>query len=215
MTDTTPKEETPRCPKCDMPIDAEPQEYCASIAALRSEVEALRKRNQELERLLERARLPCHRSHPHEDDPDCPFNSAIHVAVIRRNSELHVSNAELERLLDEAKAEPLFSQRLVPKLISERDAALAQVGALREALEASQTWLYNHPQQEGQENRRKLNEAVLSNTSATAQQFVEKVRREALEEAVDRVDAYVNQLHPPMGRAAAPLRAAILGEKEK
>lgn len=49
MTDTTPKEETPRCAKCDMPIDAEPQEYCASIAALHSEVETLRKRNEELD----------------------------------------------------------------------------------------------------------------------------------------------------------------------
>lgn len=119
----------------------------------------------------------------------------------------------------------------VPTLIRERDTALAESRkrgeenlVLREALEASQTWLYNHPQQEGQENRRKLNEAVLSNTSATAQQTVERIEREALEKAWKRIKtletrglsgtflnlmAYLGSFH------AGRIRAAILGEKEK
>ncbi len=70
MPDTTPKEETPRCERCGMPMLTSkpegayftprcqlPESTCQSIAsqaielaALRSEVEALRKRNEELEK---------------------------------------------------------------------------------------------------------------------------------------------------------------------
>lgn len=72
MTDTTPKEETPRCERCarpgcglvmlhwetgklsgtTCPRSDDAHSLCADLAALRSEVEALWKRNEELEQLV-------------------------------------------------------------------------------------------------------------------------------------------------------------------
>lgn len=101
----------------------------------------------ELERQLEEAGRPCHRSHPHEDDPGCPFNHEVHVSMLRSNAVLR----------------------------SERDAALAQVGMLREALEDLNGWVTNwsphrfEEEIEYDDTKQRVTEA-LSNTSATAQQ---------------------------------------------
>ena len=125
----------------------------------------------------------------------------------------------------------LILESQIHKVESERDAALAKVvglevklketifeamgqcSVLREALEASQTWLYHHPQQEGQENRRKLNEAVLNHTSATAQRVRGEIEREALEKAWERCEAV--EIAPMQSMGHEKYRAAILGEKEK
>lgn len=102
----------------------------------------------------------------------------------------------------------------IEQLKSERDAALDQVVALRCLVDDFFNYVggADDPRLDGHLMDRAVD--ALMDTSATAQQTVERIEREALEKAVDRVDMYVNKLHPPMGRAAAPLRAAILGEKE-
>lgn len=132
--------------------------------------------------------------------------------------------AELERLLEEAREAARTARahmhsdgRCVEIVMSERDAALAQVAVLREALECHGDHSPDCATEDIDGSAYECDcgfDEALFDTSVTAHQFVQRIEREALEKAVDRVDMYVNKLHPPMGRAAAPLRAAILGEKE-
>lgn len=51
--------------------------------------------------------------------------------------------------------------RLPPTVRKDFVSALECIDALREALAASQTWLYGHHNAEGQEERRRLNDEVL------------------------------------------------------
>lgn len=137
--------------------------------------------------------------------------------------ELEEAKAHEIEARDAKSAQDDENWKFIENLKSERDAALAQVVVLREAIEELIEVAdlrgdsdLPHPADDPKLWTARMIDAwdggreALSSTSATAQQTVERIEREALEKAVDSV----NQLHPPMGRAAAPLRAAILGEKE-
>lgn len=108
-------------------------------------------------------------------------------------------------------------------LKSERDAALAQVVVLRAQLQCSGV----HDLECKIDGCSCGLESIISNTFATAQAFVEKVRREALEKAIGKMEAIVqaipnNDFSVSKGDSAYNwgrhfvdlFRAAILGEKE-
>lgn len=91
---------------------------------------------------------------------------------------------------------------------SERDAALAQVVALREEVKHDEMCKVHFPEAYCDCGVSEL----LSNTSATAQQFVANIKREALEEVIAFVcndEQDIQLLTPEI------IRAAILCEKEK
>lgn len=142
--------------------------------------------------------------------------------------------AELERLLEEAREAARTARahmhsdgRCVEIVMSERDAALAQVRVLREAIDPFHKAGYypgrNDKWTSGPIDRKfvlRMDE-VFKNTSATAQQFVEKIEREAVEKFFAIITDPGNEIVwvRPSGRSihADPrfIRAAILGEKEE
>lgn len=104
--------------------------------------------------------------------------------------------------------------RPLEALIDERDAALAQVAVLREALERHGDHNPDCATEDIDGSAYECDcgfDEAFSNTSATAQQFVEAIRRKAVEEAWKRVEKM-----PPCedwDEAWDAIRAAILGEK--
>lgn len=160
-----------------------------------------------------------------DTDPCAPGEVPRAIREILRASEAR--ERELQGKLDEAKAEPLFSQRLVPKLIAERNAALDQVVELKEALEDLNGWITNwsphrfEEELEYDDTKLRVTKA-LSNTSTTAQQRIEAIRREAVEAALAKLtkdDFRIQQWTSLMGNGWVSLTAetalaAILGERE-
>ena len=144
-------------------------------------------------------------------------NEKRYLSIILRLAD----NAESRLVLDAADRLPGATVSAVSHghLMDECDAALAQVGVKAELISAiafASAKKWGVPAQEFFEQfqpwaQNLCRHHIANNTSATAQQFVEKVRREALEEAAIRALA----LYSRERGAVTPqsIEDAILGEK--
>lgn len=215
MTDITPKEEAPRCERCGSEMEWQPASFyedqgqqlcdeagdyyfcplpesaCQSIAALRSEVEALRKRNEELgqelgDEKIEKIRLL---NVATESRRDMFHAQEKHDQLLRASGVLGESHLELlarkDKILADLSAAESRAQEAETKLRDAEDAVVV----LREAL-----WKLgeHHEGCAAHDPRRAIScdcviQAILANTATLAAQRKREIQREALEEACDRV----------------------------
>lgn len=161
-------------------------------------------------------------------DPSCYDMSA--ADAFRFAAEKQNKVVELERQLEEAKAHEIEAWdaksaqddenwKFIENLKSERDAARLEVVALRKTLEACFD-LDGYPSHDDGCPEDDTCEChiyamvnnAFSHTSATAQQTVERIEREALEKAWLRLFA-CDAFSPDWGYQVEACRAAILGER--